>query len=94
MHKYLSKEFIFQTKFVSLQQQIIIKNMKDKVEEVWKKYNDFKENAEQHMFVQILMYDKMLIPAYNDLKKNWSDDHAEKFINGMTKVVFKKLGIK
>ena len=94
MHKYLSKEFIFQTKFVSLQQQIIIKNMREKVEEVWKKYNDFKENAEQHMFVQLVMYDRMLIPAYNDLQKNWSDEHAEKFINGMTKVVFKKLGIK
>ena len=73
-----------QTKFVSLQQQIIIKNMKDKVEEVWKKYNDFKEHAEQHTFVQILMYDKMLIPAYNDLMSNWSDDHSEKFINGVT----------
>ncbi len=94
MHKYLSKEFIFQTKFVSLQQQIIIKNMREKVEEVWKKYNDFKENAEQHMFVQLVMYDRMLIPAYNDLQKNWSDEHAEKFINGMTKVIFKKLGIK
>ena len=40
------------------------------------------------------MYDRMLIPAYNDLQKNWSDEHAEKFVNGMTKVVFKKLGIK
>ena len=94
----MSKNYLIdvysQTKFVSLQQQIIIKNMREKVEEVWKKYNDFKENAEQHMFVQLVMYDRMLIPAYNDLQKNWSDEHAEKFINGMTKVIFKKLGIK
>jgi hypothetical protein len=93
MSKNYLNDVYSQTKFVSLQQQIIIKNMREKVEEVWKKYNDFEENAEQHMFVQILMYDKMLIPAYNHLQKNWSDAHAEKFINGMTKVVFKKLGI-
>lgn len=30
-------------------------NMKEKVEEIWKKYNDFKENAEQHMFVQLVI---------------------------------------
>lgn len=68
--------------------------MKEKVENIWKKYNDFKESAEQHMFVQIALFDRMLIPAYEDLQKNWSDDHAQKFINGMEKVVFKKLGIK
>ena len=94
MSKNYLNDVYSQTKFVSLQQQIIIKNMREKVEEVWKKYNDFKENAEQHMFVQLVMCDRMLIPAYNDLQKNWSDEHAEKFINGMTKVVFKKLGIK
>ena len=94
MTKYLSECCIFLNKSCIFANTNLTNNMKEKVEEVWKKYNDFKENAEQHMFVQLVMYDRMLIPAYNDLQKNWSDEHAEKFINGMTKVVFKKLGIK
>ncbi len=94
MTKYLSECCIFSNKSCIFANTNLTNNMKEKVEEVWKKYNDFKENAEQHMFVQLVMYDRMLIPAYNDLQKNWSDEHAEKFINGMTKVVFKKLGIK
>ena len=95
MTKYLSECCIFSNKScIFANTNLTNNNMKEKVEEIWKKYNDFKENAEQHMFVQLVMYDRMLIPAYNDLQKNWSDDHAEKFINGMTKVVFKKLGIK
>ena len=94
MTKYLSECCIFSNKSCIFANTNLTNNMKEKVEEVWKKYNDFKENAEQHMFVQLVMYDRMLIPAYNDLQNNWSDDHAEKFINGMTKVVFKKLGIK
>ena len=67
--------------------------MKEQVEELWKKYNSFKETAEQHDFVKLIMFDMKLIPAYNDLKKNWNEDHAQKFINGMN-IVFNKLGIK
>ena len=67
--------------------------MRKQVEEVWKKYNDFKETAEQHDFVKLVMFDSKLIPAYNDLQKNWNDDHAQKFINGMNNVVFKQFGI-
>lgn len=66
--------------------------MKEKVEELWTKYNEYKETAEQHMFVQLLMFDRMLIPVYNDLQENWNDEHAKIFINGMG-IVFKKLGI-
>lgn len=67
--------------------------MRKQVEEVWKKYNDFKETAEQHDFVKLIMFDSKLIPAYNDLQKNWNEDHAQKFINGMKNVVFKHFGI-
>lgn len=67
--------------------------MRKQVEEVWKKYNDFKETAEQHDFVKLVMFDSKLIPAYNDLQKNWNEDHAQKFINGMKNAVFKQFGI-
>ena len=67
--------------------------MRKQVEEVWKKYNDFKETAEQHDFVKLIMFDSKLIPAYNDLQKNWNEDNAQKFINGMKNVVFKQFGI-
>lgn len=67
--------------------------MRKQVEEVWKKYNDFKETAEQHDFAKLVMFDSKLIPAYNDLQKNWNEDHAQKFINGMKNVVFKQFGI-
>ena len=67
--------------------------MRKQVEEVWKKYNDFKETAEQHDFVELVMFDSKLSPAYNDLQKNWNEDHAQKFINGMKNIVFKQFGI-
>jgi hypothetical protein len=66
--------------------------MKEKVEEAWKKYNDYKETAEQHMFPKLVIFDRMLEPAYKDLQEKWSDVHAQIFLNGMN-IVFKKLGI-
>ena len=67
--------------------------MKEKVEEMWAKYNAFKETSEQHDFVKLIMFDMRLVPAYNDLQKNWDNNHAQTFINGMN-IVFNKLGIK
>ena len=67
--------------------------MKEKVEEVWKKYNNYKEVAEQHQFVQLLFYDRILIPLYEDLQINWNEDHAKKFIDSINNIVFKNLGI-
>ncbi len=67
--------------------------LKKEVEIVWKKYEDYKENAEQNMFAQLYLYDMFLEPHYKDLQENWSDEHAETFIRGMKNVVFKKLGI-
>ena len=68
-------------------------NKKEEVEALWKKYNDYKETAEQHMFVQLMMFDRVLVPAYNDLVKNWNDEHADIFIRGIKNKVFPALGI-
>lgn len=67
--------------------------MKQQVEDAWKKYTAYKETAEQHMFPQLIIFDRMLEPAYRDLQEKWSDTHAQIFLNGMN-IVFKKLGIK
>lgn len=66
---------------------------KEEVEQLWDKYNSYKETAEQHMFQYLIIFDVALIPAYNDLKENWDDEHADKFIKGMEQIVFPKLGI-
>ena len=63
------------------------------VEDAWKKYTAYKETAEQHMFHQLIIFDRMLEPAYRDLQEKWSDTRAQIFLNGMN-IVFKKLGIK
>ena len=67
--------------------------MKQQVEDAWKKYTAYKETAEQHMFHQLIIFDRMLEPAYRDLQEKWSDTRAQIFLNGMN-IVFKKLGIK
>ena len=64
-----------------------------KVEYLWKKYNEYKETAEQHEFVRLLMFDMKLVPAYNDLHENYTKEHAEIFIKIMNKVL-KSFGIK
>lgn len=65
----------------------------EEVQELYDKYNQFKETAEQHTFPMLLSLDANLVPAYNDLQVNWSDYHADIFIRSM-KMVFDKLGIK
>lgn len=66
---------------------------KEEVELLWEKYNSYKETAEQHMFQYLIIFDVALTPAYNDLRQNWDEVHADKFINGMRSIVFPKLGI-
>ena len=65
----------------------------EKVEHLWKKYNEYKENAEQHEFVRLFMFDMKLEPAYKDLHENYTKEHAEKFIKIMKKVL-ESFGIK
>ena len=50
-------------------------------------FQKYKENAEQHEFIRLAMYDSKLIPAYNDLHENYNDEHADIFIRGMKKVL-------
>lgn len=66
---------------------------KELVETIWEKYNEYKETAEQHEFVQLFLFDSKLVPAYEDLKNNWNIDHANTFIRGMLNTVFPTLGI-
>ena len=65
----------------------------EEVQELYDKYNQFKETAEQHIFPMLYVLDAKLVPAYNDLQVNWSDDHTDIFIRCM-RMVFDKLGIK
>lgn len=65
----------------------------EKVKALWKRYTDFKENAEQSEFPQLFAWDLFLAPAYKDLMDNWNEEHANVFINGIENVVFKELGI-
>jgi hypothetical protein len=67
--------------------------IKEEVDKLWKQYNDYKEIAEQYQFVQIFIFDKTLIPAYKDLKDNWSVEHAKIFIKSLKNIIFPKLGI-
>lgn len=66
---------------------------KEKVEALWNRLEQYKATAEQHTFPLLLMIDMKLVPAYNDLKKNWNEEHADIFIRSMENIVFKKLGI-
>lgn len=58
-----------------------------------KKFDEYKETAEQHEFVKLFMLDAKIVPAYNDLQKNYTEEHAEIFIRVMTKVL-ESLGVK
>ena len=66
---------------------------KERVEYLWKKFDKYKETAEQHEFVQLFILDAKLVPAYNDLQENYTEEHAEIFIRVMTKVLG-SLGVK
>ena len=69
------------------------KSKMDIVEDLWKKYSDYKDIAEQHEFFKLFILDNKLIPFYNDLHENYDDNHADMFIRGLTKVLV-SLGIK
>jgi hypothetical protein len=68
-------------------------NKKERVEYLYNKYKQYKETAEQHEFPKLVVLDSLLIPAYNDLQKNWNEEHADSFIRGMENSVCPKLGI-
>ena len=66
----------------------------DYVKELWSKLEEYKENAEQHEFVKLMMLDSQLVPAYNDLINNYNEEHADIFIRVMENKIFPMLGIK
>ena len=68
-----------------------MENMK-KVEYLWKKFDEYKQRAEQHEFVRLFRYDLRLVPLYKDLQVNYDKEHAEIFIRVMIKVL-KSLGV-
>ena len=58
----------------------------DEVNRYWNAYEAYKETAEQHEFISLFTYDTILIPAYNDLKEHYTEEHAKMFIRGMKTV--------
>lgn len=64
------------------------------IDGLWTLWTDYKDMAEQHDFVAILMVDRKLIPLYEDLHKNWDPKHAEIFASMMREQVFPYFGIK
>lgn len=65
----------------------------EEIKRMWDAYEKYKETAEQHEFVRLFMMDARLVPAYNDLQKNYTEEHAEIFKRVMRKVL-DSLGIK
>ncbi len=65
----------------------------EEIKRMWDAYEKYKETAEQHEFVRLFMMDARLVPAYNDLQKNYTEEHAEIFKRVMKKVL-DSLGIK
>ena len=59
----------------------------EKVKYLWKKFDEYKQKAEQHEFIRLFMLDSKLIPAYKDLQTNYNDEHAEMFIRGLSNVL-------
>lgn len=55
-------------------------------------YRAYQDRAEQHEFAFLFMLDMKIVPAYNDLVRNWDENHARIFINIMVKVL-NRLGV-
>lgn len=64
------------------------------IEKLWALWDAFKETAEQHDFVHILIVDIKMERLYRDLHENWSEDHAKIFAEAMRLQVFPYFGIK
>lgn len=62
------------------------------IEKMWQRYSQYKETAEQHEFVDLLIFDNYLIAQYEDIQRNYAEDRAKILIKNL-KFVFNKLGI-
>lgn len=65
----------------------------EQVDKIWATFENYKKTAEQHEFPTLLTIDIMFGPAYKDLQKNWSDEHADLFMKGMN-MIFERFKIK
>ena len=65
----------------------------EEAKRLWDLLDKYKETAEQHEFVYLLMLDSQLVPAWNDLQKNPDEGHAEIFVRVMKRVL-DSLGVK
>lgn len=59
----------------------------DDVNKLWSAYERYKHTAEQHEFAKIIALDLWLVPAYNDLQKNYTKEHKDIFVRNMIKVL-------
>lgn len=64
-----------------------MEDLKQQVEDVYQKWQNYKETAEQHEFVTIFMRDGIIESGYKDLHENWDDEHARIFIRSVSKLV-------
>lgn len=62
-------------------------DLKQQVEELYQKWQSYKERAEQHEFPIILMRNVIIERGYKDLQVNWNEEHAQAFIRGVSKLV-------
>ena len=60
--------------------------MKD-VDAAWDRYTRMKERAEQHDFPDILWHDLRFGPLYEDLRKNFTEEHAVRFVDALNSYV-------
>ena len=67
--------------------RLIFMSKMDQVEQLWDRYEKYKETAEQHEFIKLIFLDTNLIPYYNDLHTNYTEEHADKFIRVMSQVL-------
>ena len=55
----------------------------EEVKRLYKEYEQAKEGAEQYMFPFIAMFDGIIQFEYNDLKKNFDEEHKKLFIKNV-----------
>lgn len=53
------------------------------IENLYKEYEQAKERAEQYMFVLIALFDKTIQDEYNDLKRNFNEEHKKLFVKNV-----------
>lgn len=57
------------------------------VDQVWERFWKATDRAEQHIFVPLAIVTTRLKAQYEDLHKNWDEEHAKKFIDNVEHVI-------